>query len=128
MVRWLSLMVLLSGCAAKGTYHIIQAEQAVQLATDDGADTLAVYAWTMSDSYLKKAREEYSYADYEAAERYALEAERWAERARDVVRMADDPMNSATEALPELRDATPEETNSIFDNSDDDIEFDLEDE
>ena len=122
--RWMSLMVLLlSGCAVKGTYHIAQAELAVSLAEEDEAEELAVYAWTMADAYLKKAREEYFYADYEAAEQYALAAEKWAERAQEVVRQGADPMNSAPDALPELQDAPlPLEDDS------DDFEFDLEDE
>lgn len=126
-MRWMSLMaLLLSGCAARGTYHLVQAQAAVDLARQDEADEFAVYAWTMADAYLKKAREEYFHADYEAAELYSAKAEEWANRARDVVRMSDDPMNSAPDALPELRDAPAPEANPLFDNSDDDVQFDLE--
>ena len=121
---WMSwIVLLLSGCAVKGTYHIAQAELAVSLAQEDEAEELAVYAWTMADAYLKKAREEYFYADYEAAEQYALAAEQWAERAREVVRRDSDPMNSAPDALPELQDAPPP-----LEDINDDFEFDLEDE
>lgn len=128
-MRWMSWMVLLlSGCAARGTYHLVQAQAAVDLARADEAEDLAVYAWTMADSYLKKAREEYFHADYEAAERYAALAEEWAHRARDVVRAIDDPMNSAPDALPELRDAPAPEASSIFDNNEDDVQFDMGDE
>ena len=67
-MRWLSWMpLLLCSCAAKGTYHIAQAQAAVELARADEAEEFAVYAWTMAESYLIKAREEYAYADYEAA-------------------------------------------------------------
>ncbi|CAN0449477.1 unnamed protein product, partial [Ectocarpus fasciculatus] len=110
MRRMSWMVLLLSGCAARGTYHLVQAQAAVDLALADEADEGAVYAWTMADAYLKKAREEYSYADYEAAEQYAAAAEEWADRARDIVRRSDDPMNTAPDALPELRDApTPVE-------------------
>ena len=123
-MRWISwMMLLLSGCAVKGTYHIAQAELAVSLAQEDDAEELAVYAWTMADAYLKKAREEYFYADYEAAEQYALAAEKWAERAQEIVRQGSDPMNSAPDALPELQNAPPP-----IEDTDDDFDFDLEDE
>lgn len=122
--RWMSWMVLLlSGCAVKGTYHIAQAELAVSLAEEDEAKELAVYAWTMADAYLKKAREEYFYSDYEAAEQYALAAEQWAERAQEVVRQGADPMNSAPDALPELQDAP-----LLLEDDTDEFEFDLEEE
>ena len=122
--RWMSWMVLLlSGCAVKGTYHIAQAELAVSLAEEDEAEELAVYAWTMADAYLKKAREEYFYADYEAAEQYALAAEKWAERAQAVVRQGTDPMNSAPDALPELQDAP-----LPLEDDPSDFELDLEEE
>jgi hypothetical protein len=117
------IVLLLSGCAVKGTYHIAQAELAVSLAQEDEAEELAVYAWTMVDAYLKKVREEYFYADYEAAEQYALAVEEWAECAREVVRRGADPMNSAPDALPELQDAPPP-----LEDINDDFEFDLEDE
>ncbi|MFT4979814.1 MAG: putative lipoprotein YmbA [Myxococcota bacterium] len=127
-MRWMSwITLLLGGCAAKGTYHIAQAEQAVSLAEADEADELAVYAWTMADAYLKKSREEYAHADYEAAERFAGEAERWADRARDVVRSSTDPMQTAPDALPELRDVPPAAANPLYNNDEDDVEFDMGD-
>ena len=75
-MRWMPLMLpLLTGCvaAARGTYHIAQAEQAYALAQQAEASEYAVYAWTMAEAYMLKAREEYALADYQAAEQLGVQ-------------------------------------------------------
>ena len=82
-VLWPLLMVSTGCTAARGTYHMVEAEQEFYLARQIEAGESAVYAWTMAESYMQKAREEFSSSDYEAAEVLAAEAERWSIKARE---------------------------------------------
>ncbi|MEL6342290.1 MAG: hypothetical protein AAFV53_04110 [Myxococcota bacterium] len=80
-----TLLLLLSGCTAiKGTVSMRQAEQAYAVAERSPAPTAksAIYAWTMAESFMVKAREEYAHADYEAAEKFAAQAQDWVARAQ----------------------------------------------
>lgn len=73
--------LLLSGCAARSTVSLVQAEQAVYIAREAGAPERAPYEWTLADEYMTKAREEWGHADYEAADGLAAKAQSWAEAA-----------------------------------------------
>ncbi len=110
-MRWLLLLTPLIGCtAAKGTYHMIEAEHDFALASQAEAADVAVYSWTMAESYMRKAREEYAAADYEAAQTLAAEGARWSARARNIAEGLDiDPMQTAPDILPEVIQRDPEE-------------------
>ena len=71
IATFVTLAVGVSGCgAARGTYFLVDAEQRLQDAREQGAPE-AVYQWTMAEEHMKKAYEEWGYSDYEAAERMA---------------------------------------------------------
>ncbi len=90
-----------SGCgAARGTYFLVDAEQRLQAAREEGAPE-AVYQWTMAEEHMRKAYEEWGYADYEAAEKMAGLAIDWAQRADDAVTGKTPPLESAPEGVPE---------------------------
>lgn len=64
-----------SGCGPIfSTYLIIDAEAKFAGATAAEADRYAIYEYTASEAYLKKAHEELGYADYGPAIDYAYKA------------------------------------------------------
>jgi hypothetical protein len=70
------------GCASvRSTYHLGQAEQAVNMARDSEAADLAPYEWTMTQEYILKAREEWGNSAYGDAEVLSKKANEWAARA-----------------------------------------------
>jgi len=78
-----SALLLLGACTAvRGTVKLAQAEQSVLLARQAGAPERAVYAFTRAEAFMIKAREEWGYADYGAAEALCAEATTWADKAR----------------------------------------------
>ena len=82
------ILLSLGGCYAgtKATAKLGQAEQKMKAARDEGAADRAVYAWTMADEYMKKARDEWGRSDYEAAEALLKKAEHWAAEAVSISR------------------------------------------
>ena len=89
----LPLIVLgasLTGCTAiKSTVHLAQGEQALYDARAAGGPEYAVYAWTMAEEAQKKAREEWGYSDFGAAESLSRTAAEWSAKARDQAAQAD---------------------------------------
>ncbi len=79
--RALALLLLLSACAVRASVHLHQAEQAVALATEQGAEEHAPYEYTLALRHLEKAREEAWRGQHRTAEELAREAVSWAERA-----------------------------------------------
>jgi hypothetical protein len=75
---WIVLTVL--GCAIKSGLTIMQAEKAYQVA-NTVENHKAVYEWTMVESYMLKAREEYADSSFEDADRLAIKAIEWMDRA-----------------------------------------------
>ena len=71
------------GCyaATRSTVDLVKVEQKVAQAKAADAQRRAVYAWTMADAYIKKARDEWGHSDYEAAEKMMKQAEAWADKA-----------------------------------------------
>ncbi len=61
---------------------MMQAEQSFQILKESNAREEAVYEWTMARSYMLKAREEYSNAEYDRATQLSKEAMRWSEEAK----------------------------------------------
>lgn len=61
-----------------------RASREVAAAKSAGADKYAIYHYTLAVEYLRKAREEAGYADYQAAIRFGKKAETHAIRARKI--------------------------------------------
>ena len=78
----LSALVLVSGCygPVTSTKRIMDAETALERSRVADAPERAPYEYYMADELLYKAKEEWGYSDFQAAERYAEEARRQAER------------------------------------------------
>ncbi len=77
-------MGVTTGCTAtKSTVYFAQAEQSLYQARIVDAETWAPYMWTRANETMKKSREEWSYADFGAAEQLAIEAAELAERAAE---------------------------------------------
>jgi hypothetical protein len=74
----------LAGCGPiHSTALLLDAEVQLQAAKTAGADQYAPYEWTAANLYIKKAREEVGYSDYEVAVDFAQKAARFAKEARD---------------------------------------------
>ena len=74
----------LAGCGPlKSTSHLLDAEVQIQAARTAGAEKLAPYEWTAANLYIRKAREEVSYSDYQAGVDFAEKASRFANQARE---------------------------------------------
>ena len=108
-------LLLLAGAlpsctAARSTYHLAKAEQAVYLAREAEAPDRVVYEWTMADEFIRKAREEWGYSDYGPAEDYSKKATEWAgkaeERARELQRSK--ALDSSPDVVPEELDKQPD--------------------
>src|SRR5690242_10409136 len=86
MKRLLALVAAagaLAGCGpVKSTSHLLDAEVQIQAARTAGAEKLAPYEWTAANLYIRKAREEVSYSDYQAGVDFAEKAARFAAEAR----------------------------------------------
>ena len=82
-ILFLALGLGLTGCyaATRSTVDLVKVEQKVAKAKAADAPRRAVYAWTMADAYLKKARDEWGHSDFEAAHRMMEQAETWADKA-----------------------------------------------
>lgn len=89
MLRWTLAVVcvLLSGCAARASYFLVDAARAYRDAEKAQAEERAPYEFTLAGEYLHKAREEAGYSDYSAAEKLAKrsieESRRAIERAEE---------------------------------------------
>lgn len=78
-----------------------QASSRVDAAREARADQLAPYEFTLAVEYLRKAREEASYADFQAANRFGRIAAEAAEKAVELaVARAADPDRAARELPP----------------------------
>lgn len=86
MKRLLALVAAagaLAGCGPlKSTTNLLDAEVQIQAARTAGAEKLAPYEWTAANLYIRKAREEVSYSDYQAGVDFAEKAARFATEAR----------------------------------------------
>lgn len=82
----LLLLTALSGCyaATRSTVDLGNAEQQLAAARAAGAPERAVYAWTMADEYMKKARDEWGRSDYQRADAMLKRAVKWADEARSI--------------------------------------------
>jgi hypothetical protein len=85
--------------------RLIEAENAHAAALSAQADERAPYAWTLTDAYMKKAREEYSHADHADADRLSELTIQWADRAIELATAA----RAGAEALEEAVESVPDE-------------------
>lgn len=87
----------LTGCiaATRTTVKLVQAEKNMAAARDAGAPAQAVYAWTLADEYMKKARDEWARSDFEAAESMVKKAKYWADESASIARAAPAPIPDA---------------------------------
>ena len=99
-------MMTLGGCyaATKSTVDLTNAQQQFEIARSAGAPERATYAWTMADEFLKKAKDEWSRSDYEAADSMLKKAIHWSNQATAIARA-----NRAESAGDGLQDSTTDE-------------------
>lgn len=91
-MRALLLLALFSsGCAARASYYVFDAERKFQDAVDAGAEERAVYEATLAREYLWKAKEEINSSDYGAAEQLCKKSIAWSAEAYE--KSADDGPN-----------------------------------
>ena len=102
------LMMALSGCyaATRSTIDLSGAQQKLESARAAGAPERATYAWTMADEFLKKAKDEWSRSDYEAADGMITKAAYWADQAASIAQASG--VDNAEDAFEDA--AQPEET------------------
>ncbi len=78
----IALLMLSGGCtAAKASFQIVNAEQALTRAHTQGAPGIAEYEYTMARLYLEKAREEAGYSEFRMADALARQSAEWSDRA-----------------------------------------------
>ena len=98
----LAAAMLLSACGPiTATTTIAEATVAVGAADGVEAEKYAVYEYTSALEYLRKAREEEGYSDYQAAIDLAKKAKEYAEEARTRA------MNNPERGLPATGPAAP---------------------
>lgn len=77
--------LFLNGCiAGKAGYYLVETEKAYDAAQGSGAESLAVYEYTLATAYRAKAWEEAGYSDYGPAEAYAIKATAYAQSAQQI--------------------------------------------
>ncbi len=76
-------VAVLSGCGVvRSTSALVDARHAYEAAKLVDAEDLAPYEFTLGVEYLRKAKEEAGYSDYQTAEKLARRAKAWLEEAR----------------------------------------------
>ena len=104
------LMITMVGCyaATRSTVDLAQAQQKIEMARAAGAPQQAVYAWTMADEYLKKARDEWGRSDYEAADALLKKSMTWADQAVSIAKANEQNVWSES-----VQDTPPAEEESV---------------
>lgn len=106
---------LSSGCIAiKPTARLASLEEAWHDANEAEAAEEAIYEHTLAEQYRLKAREEWGYSDYGAAEDLARKGENFARRAEEIARYGSADEGAADRAkarenLENAEDIVPEE-------------------
>ncbi|MGQ0506210.1 MAG: DUF4398 domain-containing protein [Myxococcaceae bacterium] len=84
MRRLLAVAVVVSACGpVQSTAYLMDADVQIQAAKTAGAEKYAAFEWTSANLYVKKAREEVGYSDYEAGVAFAQKASKYANEARE---------------------------------------------
>jgi hypothetical protein len=74
----------LLGCGpVQSTAYLLDADVQIQAARTAGAERYAPYEWTAANLYLRKAREEVGYSDFQAGVDFAEKASKFANDARE---------------------------------------------
>lgn len=77
-------LAVAAGCGPiQSVPALIEADVEVEAARSAGAATAAPYEFTSAEAYLRKAREEAGYAQYQATTDFALKARDLAKEARE---------------------------------------------
>ena len=72
------------GCGpVQSTAYLLDADVQIQAARTAGAERYAPYEWTSANLYLRKAREEVGYSDFQAGVDFAEKASKYANEARE---------------------------------------------
>lgn len=109
-MRPLLLLALLStGCAARASYVLFDAERKLEAAAAIGADERAVYEYTLAREYLWKAKEEINSSDYGAAEQLCKKSVAWSAEAYEKSEDRGADVKNADEFVPELKPEKPAE-------------------
>ena len=96
LVLALFALAAAAGCGPiQSTPALVEADIEVEAARAAGAAAAAPYEFTSAEAYLRKAREEGGYAQYQAATDFALRARELAKEARE---KATNASNKPTEA------------------------------
>jgi hypothetical protein len=83
-VSLLCVFGLGAGCGpVRSTAFLLDADINIQAAKTAGAERYSPYEWTSANLYLKKAREEVGYSDFETAVTFAQKASEFANKARE---------------------------------------------
>ncbi|MBM4392262.1 MAG: DUF4398 domain-containing protein [Deltaproteobacteria bacterium] len=101
------LPLVLSGCAARSAYTLLNADRALQKARQAGAEEKSAYEYTLASEYLAKAREENTYSEYHISERLAKTSMEFALRALE--NTSDAEREYDEEIVPEERIEVPVE-------------------
>ncbi len=76
-------VAVMSGCGVvRSSTALIEARHEYDAARLAGAETRAPYEYTLGVEYLRKAKEEAGYSDYQVSERLARRAQAWLQEAR----------------------------------------------
>jgi hypothetical protein len=87
-----ALLAALSACGpVQSTAYLLDAEVQIEAARTAQADKLAPYEWTLANLYIRKAREEVAYSDFEVAVDFARKASENANKARTLAMNAGKP-------------------------------------
>lgn len=117
----LPLLVLVSGCAAaRSGYVLLNAQRAVQKASDAGAEKRSPYEYTLAVEYYHKACEENTFNEFGSADALATTAIDWAGKALE--NTSDAEREYGEEFVPEER--VEEEVKEKKENTLDQIDLD----
>lgn len=107
MLVVLVVLPVVSGCAARAGYFMLNAERKYNNALDEGAMERAPYEATLAGAYLDKAREEIGYSDYGVAEKLC---KRSMELSATALTKSEDltPVKDPEKFVPEVREKEPE--------------------
>ncbi len=78
------LVILLPGCSYIPAQEMSDARQTIRSAQDAGAEKYAAESLTEAQVLLEKARKELDAGEYDAAKKYAIDAQDRASVARDI--------------------------------------------
>lgn len=101
----LTLAVVMTGCFGPitATTELVNAEAALERARVADAHERAPHEYYTAANYLKKAKEEWGYSDFQASDRYAEKSRRAAERA--LTKAKEDPWTGSPVAKDKLNKA-----------------------